>query len=650
MDRLLQGRLLLIHAFSNPKGYADGSDARQYDPRLRPPVRDVELEIDPDTGMKNYIANEKGDWATSSGYVKYSLSRSIHYGRLYTRGRNTADLCEALRLLGQGLHTAEDFAAHTNYCELALREMGFLDVFPHTGRATEMNICGRRAFPLVTGTFGMVDFLHSMLGEATDHVTQSEVTEMDVALGEAENNSTAGALGSFASSLKGIPGTGELVSEAGQLKRNSDAQEASNRSGASEQLTRASFFESTGVQPPSSFSFDPQKTMQQIYPILEFRDKVVRKITAVVEKFPALEALVERISEKLSIFIMSLLAPFIRPIIQVASHSLQNGSSGVLHASSKHQFEPWADPFCTDPTHSLLSKDHFANVLNEPAGNVASAILKYIAPRVLYAWEHPNVSEQEVMNDCLQVFHHPVLRDMRNEAHRTMFEIVVQWVHARKDGGNNINDILSAEGVKSGKNSGGQVGHSHDHTATMPSFHQFFGSQRGGPGPAAEIGGGGIEGDQLDFQQYVSEHTGFSDPQSSHLPDPTTSSSSSSYPSIYPSYPSSSSAYYPHHQPHETTTTTTSMGSDPHQPTSHNNDPDRTYGYNYYSPTTTTTTTGDYHPYPQEWQQSTYSYEPHSQSQQPPSSTGYDFNYDYYGHGHGHGHGHYGYGYGHFSS
>jgi len=37
----------------NPKGYADDKDARQYDARLRGPIQPIELEIDPQTGMKN---------------------------------------------------------------------------------------------------------------------------------------------------------------------------------------------------------------------------------------------------------------------------------------------------------------------------------------------------------------------------------------------------------------------------------------------------------------------------------------------------------------------------------------------------------------------------------------------------------------------
>ena len=62
--------------------------------------------------MKNYIANETGGWATSTGYIKFSFARSIHFGRVYTNGTGgssgkEADLCEALRCLGQGLHCME---------------------------------------------------------------------------------------------------------------------------------------------------------------------------------------------------------------------------------------------------------------------------------------------------------------------------------------------------------------------------------------------------------------------------------------------------------------------------------------------------------------------------------------------------------------
>lgn len=57
----------------NPKGYGAGEDPRKYHPKLRGPVevcaghcftvgllcwlQPIELEVDPRTGMKNYIAN-----------------------------------------------------------------------------------------------------------------------------------------------------------------------------------------------------------------------------------------------------------------------------------------------------------------------------------------------------------------------------------------------------------------------------------------------------------------------------------------------------------------------------------------------------------------------------------------------------------------
>ena len=492
----------------NPKDYADNQDARQYDPRLRPPVQPVELQVDPNSGMKNYIANEHLGIATSAGYIKHSFARSIHFGRVYTNGASgtrgkEADLCEALRCLGQGLHCMEDFGAHTNYTELTLRELGYTNVFPHTGNATEINLQGRRVFPLVTGTFGAVDFLHSVLGEATDHFAQTEIDQMDIALGDAQAQSkpSGGArayssdgssqLSSMTSLLSQMPGTGNLCQQAEQLQAQSDAQEQANSAYRSS-YTAPPSVDTTFAGPPGSqggppgpgvpgmsANFDPIKTAAQIYPILEFRDKVVKAISATIEKIPGLEALVEKITERLTLFVLSLLAPFIRPIINAVSAQLKAGSSTVVNASGKHQYEPWTDPHCSDPTHSLLSKDHFSNILNEPAGLVASAILQYVAPRILYAWQHPDIPLDQVLNDIVRVFHHPAARDHGCEIHRTMFSVVERWAHSWR--GPNLNDILSSESVKAGKNhvgsdsdgGGGGGGGQHNHGG-LPNFGAFL--------------------------------------------------------------------------------------------------------------------------------------------------------------------------------
>lgn len=95
----------------NPKDYADNLDAREYDTRLRGPVDErVELAIDPETGLKNYIANERAGIVTSAGHVRKLFTKAIQLGRQYARHRNKADLYESLRLLGTGCHCLEDYS------------------------------------------------------------------------------------------------------------------------------------------------------------------------------------------------------------------------------------------------------------------------------------------------------------------------------------------------------------------------------------------------------------------------------------------------------------------------------------------------------------------------------------------------------------
>ncbi|KAK4095058.1 HET-C domain-containing protein HetC [Purpureocillium lilacinum] len=445
----------------NPKGYADGLDARKFDPRLRGPVDPVETEIDLKTGMKNYIANETGHWATSAGYLRFSFARSIHFGRLYTCGSQgkgkDENLCEALRCLGQALHCMEDFGAHSNYCELALRELGYHNVFPHCGTQAEINIHGKRLYPIVTGTFGAVDFLHSVIGEANDHFTQSEVDEVDVALKNAEAARSGGGgsnsrglfdgsgSGDFISLISKLPDVGSgYADQARDLKAASEAQERENQ-----ERSRAG--DNVNLVPGMSPNFDPVKTAGQIYPILQFRDKIVKAISRGISKVPGLEKLIEHISETLTAFVLGLLAPFIRPIINQVSKVLKDGSSGVISASSNSQLEPWDNPRCSDPTHSMLSKDHFTNILNSCAGRVATTILQYAVPRVLFAWENPNVPVDEVVNDVLRAFHHPALRNESIEVQRDMFKTVRMWAdeHPRR---HQLDQLLGSESVKKGKN------------------------------------------------------------------------------------------------------------------------------------------------------------------------------------------------------
>ena len=331
-----------------------------------------------------------------------------------------------------------------------------------------------------------------MLGEAQDNFAQSEVEQMEKALGEAQSQSKpasgarsfggADQLSSMTGLLAQVPGAGGLAQQAEQLQAQSNAQEQANSRDA-QSGGPPSFAgppgSSTGGPGPGipgmSPNFDPQKTAAQIYPILEFRDKVVRAISATIEKIPGLEALVEKITETLTMFVLSLLAPFIRPIINAVSKQLKTGSSAVIDTSGKHQYEPWTNPQCSDPTHSMLSKDHFSNILNEPAGQVAAAILQYVAPRVIFAWEHPDVPTHEVLNDVARVFHHPALRDQNSELHRKMFDVVQRWSNGR----HNL-DLLTSENVRHGKNHIGLDSGHGGGLSSIPGVGSVFGGSSGG--------------------------------------------------------------------------------------------------------------------------------------------------------------------------
>ena len=175
----------------------------------------------------------------------------------------------------------------------------------------------------------------------------------------------------FISLISKLPGSGDgFASQARSLKAASAAQEAENvRSEGN-----------VNVVPGMSPNFDPVKVAKQIYPILEFRDNIVRSINNTIAKIPGLESLLEKIGESLTAFIFGLLSPFVRPIINQVSKVLKDGSSNIIASSANSQLEPWTNPRCDNPTHSMLSKDHFTNVLNSCAGRVAANILKYVVP------------------------------------------------------------------------------------------------------------------------------------------------------------------------------------------------------------------------------------------------------------------------------
>ncbi|OTA98896.1 hypothetical protein M426DRAFT_325603 [Hypoxylon sp. CI-4A] len=432
----------------NPKNYADNEDARQYDRRLRGPIDEsVELAVDPETGLKNYIANENAGIMTSALHVRKLFSRATELARSYKRNNRKSDLHEALRLLGTGLHCLEDFLAHSNYVELALIELGERDIFPHVGRSTKIEIPGarHRVYPCITGTFGGVDFLHSVTGEVSDKLTQNEISELEGTLDETSRKNDTSILEGLIDKIPdGIFG--------GDNKKQKMEDIQSNANNAQ--------MENTSISPrePEEFTEYIQQVFQQIMPAIEFHDELIKGISEAIEKIPILPQLIEQLEEQLSVWVFSIMAPFVVPIIQQVKNELRTGSSEIIQSSKNEQFIVFNEDESTDPTHSMLSKDHFSNILNEIAGKTASKVVYWVVPQLMEAWDDEDVDVDRLLNRIIYgVLHHPAQRDLGDDGARDgrkiMFRSVEEWWNELSDDAKDeYRQKLSRDGVENGEN------------------------------------------------------------------------------------------------------------------------------------------------------------------------------------------------------
>jgi hypothetical protein len=246
--------------------------------------------------------------------------------------------------------TILDFSAHSNYVELALIEMGERDVFPHVGRNTAIQLYGARGyvFPLVTGTFGGVDFLHSVMGEVSDKATQSEIQELEGTLDHSGRADTSALKDLFSKIPRGLFGNKDEVSKVDEVQDNATA--------AQMHQVRVS------PRQPEEFTRQMQQVVRDIFPIIEWHDETMLSIIETIEKIPVLPDILEQLQEQISIFVFSLIAPFVLPLISQIKEELEHGSSEVIQSSKAQQHIVFNDDRATDPTHSMLSKDHFSNV------------------------------------------------------------------------------------------------------------------------------------------------------------------------------------------------------------------------------------------------------------------------------------------------
>ncbi|KAJ7892896.1 heterokaryon incompatibility protein HET-C [Mycena olivaceomarginata] len=466
------GVYLPTEHIDNPKGYGAGEDPRHYHPKLRGPVEvcataPIELEVDPRTGMKNYIANDTGHWDTSRALVRRTLEQCIHLGRKHRSQGQKQDEYEAYRLLGQALHTLEDFSAHSNFCEIALVSMGHQEVFLHVGDQCRIQAPnGKWVAPLVTGTFGGSDFTHSLLGEAGDHLPPYPTLNKE--LDKAHSTSRSGGGANPGSVLRdllfSVPGGGgsEMAREMEGIER--------IRAGPAQ-----------GGKRPEDMT--PQEAPWD-------------SVAVETEKIPGLGPLIEKIMDSIS---GDVVQPFIKPLLKTATSQLSTVAAEAIN--NQDQYEVFNDPRASDPTHSFLSKDHFNLILNEPAGHLARIVLIHTVTLVIKAWDDNSINVNQLAEDVLSCLFHPDFHNKSSKVQREMMEYMHTWVNGLGARKHSVIQRLSKNAVRNHENARFAANQAHQFQAQVAGYatqhipgaaqaQAMFGGH-GHQGPGREMPGGG---------------------------------------------------------------------------------------------------------------------------------------------------------------
>lgn len=125
----------------------------------------------------------------------------------------------------------------------------------------------------------------------------------------------------------------------------------------------------------------------------------------------------------------------------------------------------------SDPSHSDLSKDHFSNVLNQPAGLVATITTNWTTQQVVRCWDDRALDAQRVIDEILTVLHHPAFpsETEKTPVQAYMAHVVQRWweSHSAAD-----KDALRGKLTKAAV----QQRQHEDHMLTLKDFE---GKQRG---------------------------------------------------------------------------------------------------------------------------------------------------------------------------
>ncbi len=178
---------------------------------------------------------------------------------------------------------------------------------------------------------------------------QSEIQDLEGTLQQSQNKNDTSLLRDLLDKIPdGLFGGDDKKSKLDDIQSNAAAAQM-------EQVT-------VSPREPEEFTVYIQNVFAQIKPAIEYHDDLLQSISQAISKIPVLPKVLEQLEEQLSLFVFSVIAPFIIPVIDQVKNELATGATEIIESSNKDQHNIFYDDECSDPTHSMLSKDHFTNV------------------------------------------------------------------------------------------------------------------------------------------------------------------------------------------------------------------------------------------------------------------------------------------------
>ena len=186
------------------------------------------------------------------------------------------------------------------------------------------------------------------MGVVSDKLTQNEIEELEESLKQSSNADTSILRNLLDMIPDGIFGGKHQSDKVSEIQNNASASQ----------------LQSMRVSPrePEEYTLYVKQIFDQIMPAIEFHDDVMQSISQAMEKIPVLPKILEQLEEQLSTFVFSIIAPFVVPVISQIRSELKTGSDEIIESSQREQHVVFHDDNSSDPTHSMLSKDHFSNV------------------------------------------------------------------------------------------------------------------------------------------------------------------------------------------------------------------------------------------------------------------------------------------------